>query len=667
MWFLLRVLSVTVFAIGLAVEASSDEADRTLRVGHNEFHPFVFTDESNQPVGYSIDLITLLSKRAGYELEFVPSTGLGHMLELLERGEVDVLPILAETPERKNLARFTKSIGRFTNNLIVLKDSEITDHAVISGKRIGFVRSSGAARTAASLDDVVLMGFDTQSEMLVALLAGRVDGVVAATEAFMSLLKAVRDDHRVTILEPALSDRPRGFLVRRDLQQVVADLDQAIAENFSPAEAQNLHEKWFGIADLGRPKLGAHWILIGCAAFGIAITSISVSIRNRRRAKQLEQELAVVEHMADALENLDILVTIYDEEMRPIYWNDLCKLYASEQVALLRERRSFVEILAQSRINGVFLPKLTRDEANRHAREIADRVRDGEVVRRILKTQDGRTYDVCDARVAPSIYASVRSDISLIAEQGDIIEAQKAELEERNTQLEGFVNIAAHDLRAPLRHASMSARWLKEDLAHQYGTLTDDLVDTFDTIEQSSQRMTRLIDDLLTFALVGKAAGRPTEFELEQAVAHSIELTGLPETAQVTQLLDVAVIEVDQTAFEVVLRNLVSNAVKHHDKEEVHLLIRAYRKEGVVVVEVEDDGPGIPEMFHDRIFKEFEKLKPKDVVEGSGLGLSFVQKTVNAWGGTVSVANCGARGSVFRFTIPEGKGHMGRDTGRAAA
>jgi signal transduction histidine kinase len=118
----------------------------------------------------------------------------------------------------------------------------------------------------------------------------------------------------------------------------------------------------------------------------------------------------------------------------------------------------------------------------------------------------------------------------------------------------------------------------------------------------------------------------------------------------------------ERVPLETVLRNLVGNAIKHHDRPEAgHVRISATEQEGAqagdqtgrwVEFTVEDDGPGIDPQHHERIFQIFQSLKPRDQVEGSGMGLAVVKKTVENQGGSIMVRSDGQQGSTFRFTWP---------------
>ena len=111
-------------------------------------------------------------------------------------------------------------------------------------------------------------------------------------------------------------------------------------------------------------------------------------------------------------------------------------------------------------------------------------------------------------------------------------------------------------------------------------------------------------------------------------------------------------IEAPRAPLDIILRNLIDNAIKHHDRESGKIWI-TYRKAGSFVeFEVKDDGPGIPEDYHERIFQIFQTLKPRDEVEGSGIGLAIVKKLVDTYGGTIRLESEEGSGAAFFFTFP---------------
>jgi signal transduction histidine kinase len=118
---------------------------------------------------------------------------------------------------------------------------------------------------------------------------------------------------------------------------------------------------------------------------------------------------------------------------------------------------------------------------------------------------------------------------------------------------------------------------------------------------------------------------------------------------------DVATMKTARPPLEHVLQNLISNAIKHHDKDKGEVVINAGAVSGVIEFCVSDDGPGIAPEFHKRVFTIFQTLRARDDSEASGVGLSIVQKTVERVGGRVWIDSAPPlRGTKFLFTWPEG-------------
>ena len=106
--------------------------------------------------------------------------------------------------------------------------------------------------------------------------------------------------------------------------------------------------------------------------------------------------------------------------------------------------------------------------------------------------------------------------------------------------------------------------------------------------------------------------------------------------------------------FEQVMRNLLDNAVRHHedDPATLRVTLRIDAAPDGWCFEVADNGPGIPPRFHDTVFELFRRLRPKDDVEGSGVGLSIVRRSLEAVGGSVSLRSLPGEGCTFELFWP---------------
>jgi signal transduction histidine kinase len=222
-----------------------------------------------------------------------------------------------------------------------------------------------------------------------------------------------------------------------------------------------------------------------------------------------------------------------------------------------------------------------------------------------------------------------------------------AELARSNRDLDQFAYVASHDLKAPLRAIELLANFI-----------TTDAVDILSTASQGHlvklrsriKRMEKLLDDLLAYSRAGRLPHAPEKVETRTLVVELVEELGVPAgfTIRVDESLPTLVTA--RVPLEVVLRNLINNAVKHHTRPDGHVSITAQEQGAYIEFSVADDGPGIGEQYHARIFDLFRTLKPRDQVEGSGMGLAIVKKIVESQGGTIGVESSEGRGATFRFT-----------------
>ncbi|HEY4174546.1 MAG TPA: ATP-binding protein, partial [Rhodopila sp.] len=225
------------------------------------------------------------------------------------------------------------------------------------------------------------------------------------------------------------------------------------------------------------------------------------------------------------------------------------------------------------------------------------------------------------------------------------------ELSRHNNDLEQFAYIVSHDLKAPVRAIGQLADWIGEDIQ---GTANPGMLENLQLMRQRTVRMEMLITSLLNYARVGHAKAEAEPVHLGDLVEEIVSSLAPPPGFLVRFQTEVGTIVTQKPPLDHVLRNLISNAVRHHDRAEGLVLVSMRMIDGVAEFSVEDDGPGIDPAFHRQIFMIFQTLQSRDDRETSGVGLSIVQKIVERAGGTVSVESAPPRrGTIFRFTWPE--------------
>lgn len=208
------------------------------------------------------------------------------------------------------------------------------------------------------------------------------------------------------------------------------------------------------------------------------------------------------------------------------------------------------------------------------------------------------------------------------------------ELTRSNSDLQSFAYAASHDLRSPMKAISDLAEWTLEDAQDE---LSADNVEKLELLCSRSRRLSALLDDLLDYARADGADASQGTLDLRAELDALSELHD-PEGRYPIEVIDeTGPVGCHVTPVRQILRNLVSNAIKHHDRPGGRISATCRHAGDRIEIRLSDDGPGIPARYHARIFDLFQTLESRDVVEGSGIGLSLIRKLAQRHGGEVWV------------------------------
>jgi signal transduction histidine kinase len=231
------------------------------------------------------------------------------------------------------------------------------------------------------------------------------------------------------------------------------------------------------------------------------------------------------------------------------------------------------------------------------------------------------------------------------------IKRTNGELSRANRDLEEFAYVISHDLRAPLRAMRITADMLEMELQGQIGA---EAMESLGRIRILSRRMGSMMSGLLEYARVGRKHEAVTQVDTARLVSDILVGIGAPGSLKITRHGSWPVLTTLAEPLDVVLRNLVENAVKHHDTKVGVIALSAHDDGGFVRFEVADDGPGIDPSYHQAIFESFRTVAEEVPPESSGIGLALVKKTAEGVGGRIEIRSDPARhrGTTFLLYWP---------------
>jgi PAS domain S-box-containing protein len=220
------------------------------------------------------------------------------------------------------------------------------------------------------------------------------------------------------------------------------------------------------------------------------------------------------------------------------------------------------------------------------------------------------------------------------------------ELEKSNNELQEYAHVVSHDLKSPLRSIYALVSWLKEDNKDKFD---DTSLGNLGLIERTLEKMEQLITDILNYSSVGVSNNEFRNVDLNDVVKDIENLIHFPDSLDFVIKNKLPVVFGDRIKLQQLFQNLISNAIKFSDKENGLIEISAIELPEFYQISVRDNGMGIEEKYHKKIFEVFQSLNKTNT--SSGIGLSIVKKVVKLHRGKVWIESTPGEGTVFHFTL----------------
>ena len=249
-----------------------------------------------------------------------------------------------------------------------------------------------------------------------------------------------------------------------------------------------------------------------------------------------------------------------------------------------------------------------------------------------------------------SVTAAIRdvTERKLAAEQ---LAKKMTELRHSNEALEQFAHIASHDLQEPLR---MVASYVQLLSRRYKGKLDADAEEFIAFAVDGTQRMKRLIEDLLLYSRAGKNGPPVHELPSEMALQEALNNlhTAIEENHALITYDALPRVRAADSQLVQLFQNLVGNAIKYRAERTPEIHVSAQAGEREWVFSIADNGIGIEPRFYERVFEIFQRLHGRGEYEGTGIGLAICKRILQQQGGRIWVESEVGRGSVFRFALP---------------
>ncbi len=236
------------------------------------------------------------------------------------------------------------------------------------------------------------------------------------------------------------------------------------------------------------------------------------------------------------------------------------------------------------------------------------------------------------------------------------VKERTTQLESINNQLQAFTYSVSHDLKAPLRGINGYSKLLQE----MYSSSLDEEAQTFiKNIKSGTGQMNQLIDDLLTYSRLERSRIKKTKVDVRKVINNTLSFYSKEieeRNIKVTIEGNCKEIIIDNDSFNIVIRNLIENAVKFtSDSKKPIVQIQISDTDSKFLLSVKDNGVGFDMKFHDKIFEIFQRLHRVEDYPGTGIGLALVYKAIEKMGGKIWAKGELSEGAQFFIELPKNK------------
>ncbi len=242
--------------------------------------------------------------------------------------------------------------------------------------------------------------------------------------------------------------------------------------------------------------------------------------------------------------------------------------------------------------------------------------------------------------------------VKSLSDLNEKLDKEKEKLEDANEELDAFAYSVSHDLRVPLRAIDGFSRILIEDYEDK---IDEEGKRLLNIVRGNTMKMGQLIDDILQLSRAGRQEMKLSEINMEALVKNAFEELKL--SSNKTIILDVKPLSPaygDRILIQQVMINLLSNSIKFTKQGETPVIeVGSEMGNDEIIYYVRDHGVGFDMKYVNKLFGLFQRLHSQEEFEGTGVGLSIVQRIIRRHGGRVWGEGKVDGGATIYFTLPQ--------------
>ena len=616
------------------VEAENVQVKRILVAGDSNYAPYEFMDRDGNYRGFNVDIMNALSAQLGVDFILMPMHW-KDAVQALDRGEVDVVQGMNISKEREK--RYIFSSPTVINTIAIFVRTEQNDISSIQdldGKRVAVQQEDIGLELISANPEVEIVAMDDQEDCVALLGRGEVDAFLGDRQAGLSYIRELLLDSEIKIVGDPLKMSGYGIAVRNTDEELAQFIEQGLDSIKLNGTYNKIYEKWFGKQFQDNSIVWKRTAAIVGVFLLIALTLVcAIYLWNRTLVQQVRlrtEEKSNSKRKAILESVLDPILAI-DRNGKVIMTNGAAR-------QLLRQGglngRSITELIQHTPLDG----------------RVMDAILDGTMYNTLLEMDNQGKRHYYDCTVSP-IYGAGRvivdGTILALHDQTELLMLRDALY--RSDKLSALGRMAAgvaHELRNPLTAIKAYVEMMGTKIGNP-----DFQKKLMEIVPVELDRMNGIINILLDYA-----RPRPkcvTCFPLALLLQQVADLYQISlDKRQIC--LDIAVssdltLMADIQQVKQVLINILMNSIEAIETDG-NIRISAHEEKGQAVIQIQDNGCGIPREYLEHIFEPFYSSK----AGGHGFGLFIVHDLVHQNSGQISYESTQGIGTTVTLRFPVG-------------